>query len=96
MRLQQIISNERILNDYAKRFADHEIGYAITGKTRATPKQVKAALDKFLTDKDKLSKRQFRRKLKRVIASIMNIQGYHSDSEVSDVDEQHYKENDDW
>ena len=96
MRLQQILSNEKILNDYAKRYADHEIGYALTGKARATPKQVKAALDKFVTDKDKLSKQQFRRKLKRVIASVLSVQGFNSDEEVSDVDEQHYKENDDW
>ena len=94
MQQQQSLSNAQILDDYAdvNKFANYSIGYpTLDQKARTTPKEVKDALDKMLLDKTRTAKRAFRRKLKRLIVSIQEVEGYNSDAEdVSDYEDAHY------
>lgn len=92
MEEQQIFSNAHTLDDYAKRFPDYQIGFQTKdNKARATPKEIEEERKKFEKDKDKPSKKGFRRKLKRTIASVMEVEGFNSDSDVSDHDEDDYE-----
>src|SRR6185437_15198198 len=94
MQQQQSLSNAQILDDYAdvNKFANYSIGYpTLDQKARTTPKEVKDALDKMLLDKTRTAKRAFRRKLKRLIVSVQEVEGYNSDAEdVSDYEDTHY------
>jgi hypothetical protein len=91
MQQQQVVSNEQILSDYANRFPNYSIGEPTKdGKARSTPKKIKDALDKLQSDKDKPAKSAFRKELKRTIASVQEVEGYNSGSDVSDYDEDHY------
>ena len=92
MQQQQIFSNVHTLDDYVTRFPNYEIGSQTNDlKPRTTPTEINDALDQLETGKDKASKKAFRKKLKRAIASSMDIDNYNSDSDVSDYDEDHYK-----
>jgi hypothetical protein len=92
MQQQQVFSNAHTLDDYAVRFPDYEIGTQTKdNKARATPKEIEEAREKLEKDKDKPSKKAFRKKLKRTIASVMEVEGFNSDSDVSDYDEDDYK-----
>jgi hypothetical protein len=91
MQEQQTFSNFHILADAVANFPNYNIGYPTAdAKPQTTPQEVSDALDEMITDKNKPSKRKFRRKLKRLIASVQQIDNYDSDSDISDYEDKHY------
>src|SRR5579859_985657 len=95
LRQQQVWSNHSTIDTYATRFPNHAIGTDLgDGKVRTTPRQINQNLDRLIaagTGTKKARKKELRKSLRRANASVMGLNQYDSDSDVSDYDEDDYK-----
>ena len=100
MQQQQILSNAMILDDAVTNFPTFEIGAPTKDKkARTTPQEISDTLNEFVAvmkkkkpTKQELreAKKKMRRKLRRSIASVQEIEGYDSSGDVSDYEGKHY------